>query len=236
MGMDTAAKTTRLAHLDEDLLDDFALAAMDFDGIEEGPVAKMLRKAFSAILEAVEIARQEEQAASWWTKKINDWVAWSRIKKEKTRRSAASLICRDFDDFQTAIDFLMCPPLDSLSLLSLSNGGRIPTNAYEVFAARRRGALAMELELAESRGPVEMYTYRLRMLRGLGESRTKIYRWRSLADRCGFRLLNKSADTPRQAPSGIKTKPLASARMATTSVVSNDVLYSDGMARVRDGP
>ena len=220
----------------DDLLDDFALAAMDFDGLDEGPAAKALRKAFSAIREAVKIARQEEQAAAWWTKKVNDWVAWSRIKKQKTRRRAASLICRDFDDIPTAIDFLTCPPLDSLSLLSLSDGGRIPTNAYEAFAARRRGGLAEELELAESRGPVERYTYRLRMLRGLGESRTKIYRWRSLAARCGFRLLNKSADTPREAPSGIQIKPLACIRRATTSGVSNDALSSDGMARVRDGP
>jgi len=221
---------------DDGLLDDFALAAMDFDGLDEGPAAKALRKAFGAIREAVEIARQEEQAAAWWTKKVNDWVTWSRIKKPKTRRRAASLICRDFDDIPTAIDFLTCPPLDSLSLLSLSDGGRIPTNAYEAFAARRRGGLAEEIELAESRGPVERYTYRLRMLRGLGESRTKIYRWRSLAGRCGFRLLNKSADTPREAPLGIQIKPLVRVRRATTSGVSNDALSSDGLARVRDGP
>ena len=221
---------------DDELLDDFALAAMDFDGLNEGPAAKALRKAFSAIRQAVEIARQEEQAAAWWTKKINDWVAWSRIKKQKTRRRAASLICRDFDDIPTAIDFLTCPPLDGLFLLSLSNGGRTPTNAYEAFAARRRGALAMELELAESRGPVERYTYRLRMLRGLGESRTRVYRWRSLAARCGFRLINKSADTPREAPSGIQIKPLARVRRAATSGVNNDALSSDGLARVRDGP
>jgi hypothetical protein len=221
---------------DDDLLDDFALAAMDFKNIDEGPAAKALRKAFEAMREAVEIARQEELAAAWWTKKVNDWVAWSRIKKPKTRRRAASLICRDFEDVPAAIDFLTCPPLDSLSLLSLSDGGRPPTNAYEAFAARRRGALAMELELAESRGPVERYTYRLRMLRGLGESRTKIYRWRSLVSRCGFRLLNKSADTPQEAPLGIQIKPLARVRRATTSGVNNDALSSDGMARARDGP
>jgi hypothetical protein len=220
----------------DELLDDFALAAMDFEDAGEGPAAKALRKAFNAIREAVEIARQEEQAAAWWTKKINDWVAWSRIKKQKTRRRAASLICRDFEDIPAAIDFLTCPPLDSLSLLSLSDGGRPPTNAYEAFAARRRGALAMELELAESRGPVERYTYRLRMLRGLGESRTKIYRWRSFAGRCGFRLLNKSTDTPREAPSGIQIKPLARIRRVTTPGVNNDALSSDGMARARDGP
>lgn len=222
---------------DDDLLDDFALAAMDFDGHDEGPVAKALTKAVKAMREAVELARQEEQAAAWWTKKVNDWVTWSRMPEGKTRRRAAALVCGDFDDIPTAIDFLTCPPLDGLSLLSLSDGGRTPTNAYEAFAAHRRGALAMELELAESRGPVERYTYRLRMLRGLGESRTKIYRWRSLAGRCGFRLLNKSADTPREAPSGIQIITAAPGnRRAATSGVNHDALSSDSLARVRDGP
>jgi hypothetical protein len=220
---------------DDELLDDFALAAMDFENVDGGPAAKALRKAFNAMREAVEIARQEEQEAAWWTKKVNDWVAWSRIKKEKTRRRASSLICRDFDDIPTAIDFLTCPPLDSLSLLSLSDGGRIPTNAYEAFAASLRGGRAGEMEIAESNGPVERYTYRLRMLRNEGESRSAVYRWRRLGQRCGFRLLKKHQSV-EMAPSRLPIIPAARRNAAAMSGVNHDAMARHSMVRRRDGP
>lgn len=174
------------------LLDDFALAAEDFDGVDEGPTVKAFRRAFAAIRKAVEVARHEEQAAAYWTKKVNDWASWARMPESDLKRRAARLLVGDFEDSDTAFDFLTCPPLDGPTLALLYTGGRSPSNAYEVFASTRRGGRGEEAELAELGGPVERYTYRLRMLRGLGESRSKIYRWRQL--NCGFRLLNRDIE------------------------------------------
>jgi hypothetical protein len=185
--------TATAIRTDMDILEEFALAAEDFVEVEDGPTVKAFRRAFVAIRKAVEIARQEEQAAAYWTKKVNDWASWSRMPESDLKRRAAHLMVGDFEDPDTAFDFLTCPPLDGPSLTTLSTGGRSPSNAYEVFAATRRGGRRLEVEFAEFGGPVERYTYRLRMLRGLGESRSKIYRWRQL--NCGFRLLNSEADT-----------------------------------------
>jgi hypothetical protein len=220
---------------DDELLDDFALAAMDFENVDGGPAAKSLRKAFNAMREAVEMARQEEQAAAWWTKRIADWAEWSRMSDGRTKERAAALLVGDFDDIKTAIDFLTCPPLDSLSLLSLSDGGRIPTNAYEAFAASLRGGRAGEMEIAESSGPVERYTYRLRMLRNEGESRSAVYRWRRLGQRCGFRLLKKHQSV-EMAPSRLPIIPAARRNAATMSGVNHDAMARHSMVRRRDGP
>jgi hypothetical protein len=178
---------------DRDILDDFAIAAEDFGEVDDGPTVKAFRTAFVAIRKAVEVARQEEQAAAYWTKKVNDWTSWSRMPESDLKRRAARLLVGGFEDSDTAFDFLTCPPLDGPTLTTLSTGGRSPSNAYEVFAATRRGGRRWEAELAELGGPVERYTYRLRMLRGLGESRSKIYRWRQL--NCRFRLLNSDIET-----------------------------------------
>jgi hypothetical protein len=183
--------STAETRVERDLLDDFALAVSDFNEVDDGPTVKAFRRAFSSIRKAVEIARQEEQAAAYWTKKVNDWVSWARMPESDLKYRAARLLVGGFEDSHTAFDFLTCPPLDGPTLALLSTGGRSPSNAYEVFASTRRGGRGEEAELAELGGPVERYTYRLRMLRGLGESRSKIYRWRQL--NCGFRLLESDA-------------------------------------------
>jgi hypothetical protein len=175
------------------IIDEFSLATKDFEEVDDGPTVKAFRVAFAAIVRAVEVARQEEQAAAYWTKKVNDWASWSRMPESDMKCRAARLLVGDFEDPDTAFDFLTCPPLDGPALTLLSTGGRSPSNAYEVFASTRRGGRRWEAELAELGGPVERYTYRLRMLRGLGESRSKIYRWRQL--NCGFRLLNSDIET-----------------------------------------
>lgn len=223
---------------DQSLLDDFALAATDFCDIENSAAVRAINIAIDAMRNAIEIARCEEQKAAYWTKKVNDWVSWSHMPEGNTRRRAAALVCGDFQDVPTAIDFLSCPPLDGLAILELSSGGRIPTNAYEIFASRRRGGLATEMEIAEISGPVERYTYRLRMLRNLGESRSKIYQWRRMARKCRFRLLNKPVGTNRMAPSiGTNIKLAASDNsLSVSSGVENDVVFSDRVARSRDGP
>jgi hypothetical protein len=184
--------TATAMRTDRDILDDFALAAEDFFDIDDGPTVKAFNRAFAAIKCAVDVARQEEQAAAYWTKKVNDWVSWSRMPESDLKYRAARLLVGDFEDSDTAFDFLTCPSLDGQTLALLSTGGRSPSNAYEVFASTRRGGRGEEAELAEFGGPVERYTYRLRMLRGLGESRSKIYRWRQL--KCGFRLLNRDLE------------------------------------------
>jgi hypothetical protein len=229
---------------DRDILDDFALAAEDFGEVDDGPTVKAFRRAFVAIRKAVEVARQEEQAAAYWTKKINDWASWARMPESDLKHRAARLLVGDFEDSDTAFDFLTCPSLDGPTLALLSTGGRSPSNAYEVFASTRRGGRGEEAELAELGGPVERYTYRLRMLRGLGESRSKIYRWRQL--NCGFRLLKSDASIAEcptynalPGPDMSEQPTLVLISNAKSKCISSQVIMNtacDFYGHVRDGP